>query len=199
MPDTIAYWNGDWVPFSQVKIHPHDRGFMVADTVFDVAADLQRQGVPVQGARGPAVQVPQLRPSGPAADAGGDAGICTRRRWRGTAHFLPEVGGLRPLALRDQGPRPLGQHRRAGQRLHRRAAHRLRAVPALHAGRRPRRHRQVPQLLAPGPGPQDQALQPHELQPRRAGGEGRGPRTPGRFCWTTRATSRRAPATTCSS
>ena len=44
MPDTITYWNGDWVPFSEVKIHPHDRGFMVADTVFDAARTFNGKG-----------------------------------------------------------------------------------------------------------------------------------------------------------
>lgn len=37
MADYIAYWNGQWVPFSQVKINPMDRGFLVGDVVFDVA------------------------------------------------------------------------------------------------------------------------------------------------------------------
>ena len=44
MPDTITYWNGDWVPFSEVKIDPHDRGFMVADTVFDAARTFNGKG-----------------------------------------------------------------------------------------------------------------------------------------------------------
>ena len=37
MPDFIAYFNGEWVPLSEVKIDPADRGFLVADVVFDVA------------------------------------------------------------------------------------------------------------------------------------------------------------------
>ncbi len=37
MPDYTAYFNGEWVPFSQVKIDPMDRGFMVGDVIFDVA------------------------------------------------------------------------------------------------------------------------------------------------------------------
>ena len=36
MADYTAYFNGEWVPFSQVKIDPLDRGFQVADVVFDV-------------------------------------------------------------------------------------------------------------------------------------------------------------------
>ena len=37
MADYTAYFNGEWVPFSQVKIDPMDRGFLVGDVVFDVA------------------------------------------------------------------------------------------------------------------------------------------------------------------
>ena len=37
MADYEAYFNGEWVPYSQVAIKPRDRGFMVADVVFDVA------------------------------------------------------------------------------------------------------------------------------------------------------------------
>jgi branched-chain amino acid aminotransferase len=37
MADYTAYFNGGWVPFSQVKIDPMDRGFLVGDVVFDVA------------------------------------------------------------------------------------------------------------------------------------------------------------------
>ena len=37
MVDHTAYWNGEWVPFSEVKISPLDRGFEVGDVVFDVA------------------------------------------------------------------------------------------------------------------------------------------------------------------
>ena len=35
--DYIAYFNGEWVPYEQVMISPEDRGFGVADVVFDVA------------------------------------------------------------------------------------------------------------------------------------------------------------------
>ena len=37
MADYTAYFNGEWVPFSQVKIDPMDRGFLVGDVIFDVA------------------------------------------------------------------------------------------------------------------------------------------------------------------
>ena len=37
MADYTAYFCGEWVPFSQVRIDPMDRGFLVGDCVFDVA------------------------------------------------------------------------------------------------------------------------------------------------------------------
>ena len=37
MADYITYFNGEWIPFGQVKIDPMDRGFLVGDVVFDVA------------------------------------------------------------------------------------------------------------------------------------------------------------------
>ena len=37
MPDYAAYFCGQWLPFSQVRIDPLDRGFLVGDCVFDVA------------------------------------------------------------------------------------------------------------------------------------------------------------------
>lgn len=37
MTDFTAYFNGQWVPYSEVKIDPMDRGFLVGDVVFDVA------------------------------------------------------------------------------------------------------------------------------------------------------------------
>ena len=36
MADYDAYYNGEWMPFSEVKIHPQDRGFTLGDVVFDV-------------------------------------------------------------------------------------------------------------------------------------------------------------------
>lgn len=36
MADLTAYFNGDWVPFGQVKIDPFDRGFTIGDAVYDV-------------------------------------------------------------------------------------------------------------------------------------------------------------------
>ena len=37
MADYTAYFNGEWMPFSEVKIDPMDRGFLVGDVIFDVA------------------------------------------------------------------------------------------------------------------------------------------------------------------
>ena len=37
MAEYTAYFNGEWVPESEVKIDPRDRGFLVGDVVFDVA------------------------------------------------------------------------------------------------------------------------------------------------------------------
>jgi branched-chain amino acid aminotransferase len=37
MADYTAYFCGEWLPFSQVRIDPMDRGFLVGDCVFDVA------------------------------------------------------------------------------------------------------------------------------------------------------------------
>jgi len=36
MADYVAYFCGEWMPASQVKIDPMDRGFLVGDAVFDV-------------------------------------------------------------------------------------------------------------------------------------------------------------------
>ena len=36
MAEFVAYFNGDWVPNSEVVISPFDRGFTMGDTVFDV-------------------------------------------------------------------------------------------------------------------------------------------------------------------
>jgi len=37
MIDSIAYCNGTWMPFSEVRIDPTDRGFITGDAVFDAA------------------------------------------------------------------------------------------------------------------------------------------------------------------
>ena len=42
--DYTAYFNGDWVPLSQVKIEPTDRGFLAGDVVFDVARSFNGKG-----------------------------------------------------------------------------------------------------------------------------------------------------------
>ncbi|HVR33685.1 MAG TPA: aminotransferase class IV [Acidimicrobiia bacterium] len=37
MDESTAYFNGEWVPLSQVRIDPADRGFVTGDAVFDAA------------------------------------------------------------------------------------------------------------------------------------------------------------------
>jgi branched-chain amino acid aminotransferase len=37
MSESIAYFNGQWVPYSEVRISPADRGFVTGDAVFDAA------------------------------------------------------------------------------------------------------------------------------------------------------------------
>lgn len=44
MTDYIAYFNGEWLPGSQVTIDPTDRGFMVGDAVFEVARTFNGRG-----------------------------------------------------------------------------------------------------------------------------------------------------------
>ena len=36
MGEYIAYYNGEWMPYGEVKVHPQDRGFTLGDAVFDV-------------------------------------------------------------------------------------------------------------------------------------------------------------------
>ena len=36
MAEFQAYWNGEWIPYSQMRIEPADRGFYVGDAVFEV-------------------------------------------------------------------------------------------------------------------------------------------------------------------
>ncbi len=42
--DYTAYFNGEWIPYKDVRISPDDRGFMVADVVFDIGRTFN--GVP---------------------------------------------------------------------------------------------------------------------------------------------------------
>jgi branched-chain amino acid aminotransferase len=43
MPEFVAYFKGEWVPSDQMLIDRHDRGFRVADVVFDVARTFDGQ------------------------------------------------------------------------------------------------------------------------------------------------------------
>lgn len=40
MADSVAYFKGEWLPMSRMRIDPLDRGFLVGDVVFDVARTL---------------------------------------------------------------------------------------------------------------------------------------------------------------
>ena len=46
MPDYDAFFNGKWLPHSEVSISPSDRGFSVGDLVFEVERTFN--GVPFQ-------------------------------------------------------------------------------------------------------------------------------------------------------
>lgn len=35
--DSVAFYNGAWIPFSEVRLDPNDRGFLTGDAVFDAA------------------------------------------------------------------------------------------------------------------------------------------------------------------
>ena len=48
MADYTVYFNGEWVPFGQVRINPLDRGFLVGDVVFDVARTFNGQSFRMQ-------------------------------------------------------------------------------------------------------------------------------------------------------
>lgn len=44
MPETVAYYNGQWMPFSEVRIDPNDRGFVTGDAVFDAERTFEGVG-----------------------------------------------------------------------------------------------------------------------------------------------------------
>ena len=46
--DSIAYYNGSWMPFSEVRIDPNDRGFLTGDAVFDAARTFNGAGFLLQ-------------------------------------------------------------------------------------------------------------------------------------------------------
>ena len=49
MADYVAYFDGQWLPFSEVKIDPMDRGFLVGDCVFDVARTFNGKSFRMKG------------------------------------------------------------------------------------------------------------------------------------------------------
>ena len=58
--DYTAYFNGEWIPYKDVRISPDDRGFMLADVVFDIGAHLQRRAVRARQAYRPAVPLAEI-------------------------------------------------------------------------------------------------------------------------------------------
>ena len=70
MADYIAYFCGEWMPASRVKIDPTDRGFLVGDAVFDVARTFNGKSFRMRGACGSALPVPEVRSHRPGPVAG---------------------------------------------------------------------------------------------------------------------------------
>lgn len=46
--DSVAYYNGSWMRFDEVRIDPVDRGFLAGDTVFDAARTFDGNGFLLQ-------------------------------------------------------------------------------------------------------------------------------------------------------
>jgi branched-chain amino acid aminotransferase len=44
MADYVAYFNGEWVSSSDIKINPMDRGFMIGDTIYDFERTFNGKG-----------------------------------------------------------------------------------------------------------------------------------------------------------
>ncbi|MBM3935449.1 MAG: branched-chain amino acid aminotransferase [SAR202 cluster bacterium] len=44
MADYISYCNGEWMPYSKIKIEPGDRGFTIGDVVYDVERTFNGKG-----------------------------------------------------------------------------------------------------------------------------------------------------------
>ena len=60
--DTITYVNGEWIPWSEVRIEPDDIGFQLGDVVFEYARTFNGKPYHLGRARRPAVAVAQIRP-----------------------------------------------------------------------------------------------------------------------------------------
>ena len=172
MPDYIAYFNGEWIPYSQVKIDPLDRGFYVGDVVFDVERTFDGKSFRMKQ------HVDRLYRSlkyvridpGLSADEMVEVSEETIRRNEG---FRDEAGDftIHQFVTRgvgrssyNAGPPTVGVR-----------------VNPIDFGRYARHyaggaHGVITRTQSYPPGcarPQGQALQPHEFQPRRAGGQQR--------------------------
>ena len=175
MADYVAYFNGEFVPFSQVKIDPLDRGFLVGDCVFDVARTFNGKSFRMRE------HVDRLYRSLKYVRI--DPGLTPDELERiseevisRNEHLRARRGRLPALAVRHPRARPLGAQGRAPRRGHLHPADGLRPLrrPLRHG--RPRGRRPHAQLQPRRARPEGEELQPHELQPGRARGLRRRPR-----------------------
>ena len=161
-----AYWNGEWVPSEEIRIDPLDRGFMVADATFEAtrtfngriyhlddhirrlyrSLDYIRLDPGLTQEEMAALTEEAVERNLDKLDAAGDLHI---------HHFVTRGKGRRAwsadgaqVGIRVSGLDFAGYYDRL----------------------RRSEGRDNPNAVVPrgGPRPQDQALQPHELQPRRA-------------------------------
>ena len=176
MADYLAYHNGNWVPFSQVKIDPLDRGFRVGDVVFDVARTFNGKSFRMKehiDRLYRSLKFVRIDP-GPSAEEMLDIREEVIRR---NEHLRPEVGDFSVTQFVTRGPGRWSWS--AGPPTV------CVKVEAIDFGRYARlfsdgAHAVITQDSKLSPrrsGPQDKALQPDELQPRRAGSGRRGPRS----------------------
>ena len=168
MADYQAYFNGEWMPFGEVTISPSDRGFLGRRPRVRGREDVQWQTLPAERAHRAAVPLADLHSDGRRTERGGDDGHHRGGRRAGKGRS-PRRDGLLDAADRDaRHGRPfrparsdgLGASRRTGLLVRRPVRHGIARSDFENAG-----------ILAAGPRPQDQALQPNELRPRAPRGE----------------------------
>lgn len=49
MNEYVAYFDGEWMPWNQVRVHPSDRGFRLGDAVFDVTRTFNGRAYDMEG------------------------------------------------------------------------------------------------------------------------------------------------------
>ena len=111
MQEFTAFFNGEWVPYSEVKIDPVRQGFPHGRLHIRRRAHVRRQDIPAACAHGAAVPLAPVHAHRPGPDAGRDGGgngrsgaqerepAATRRRLVGKAG-----GHARAVALIQPGP-----------------------------------------------------------------------------------------------